>query len=46
MAKGLPFPEALGKVEKLYLGDLMQTKDAKEGLAAFLEKRAPTWTDK
>lgn len=46
MAKGLPFPDALAKVEKLYLGDLMQTKDAKEGLAAFLEKRAPVWTDK
>lgn len=46
MAKGLPFPEALGKVEKLYLGEMMATKDAKEGLAAFLEKRAPKWTDR
>lgn len=45
-AKGLPFNDALSKVEKLYLGDLMTTKDAKEGLAAFMEKRAPVWTDK
>lgn len=45
-AKGLPFNDALSKVEKLYLGDLMKTKDAHEGLAAFMEKRAPVWTDK
>jgi cyclohexa-1,5-dienecarbonyl-CoA hydratase len=42
-AKGLPFPEALHKVEELYLGELMETKDAKEGLAAFMEKRKAVW---
>jgi cyclohexa-1,5-dienecarbonyl-CoA hydratase len=40
-----PFAEAvkrrLAEVERLYLQDLMNTHDAKEGLAAFLEKRAP-----
>jgi cyclohexa-1,5-dienecarbonyl-CoA hydratase len=43
-AKGLPFGDALGRVERIYLDDLMPTADAKEGLASFLEKRAPVWT--
>jgi len=34
------------QVEKLYLERLMATKDANEGIAAFVEKRAPTWQDK
>ncbi|MBI4513674.1 MAG: enoyl-CoA hydratase/isomerase family protein [Gemmatimonadetes bacterium] len=29
----------------LYLGPLMETRDAVEGLRAFLEKRRPTWVD-
>lgn len=29
--------------ERLYLEDLMQLSDAHEGIAAFLEKRAPNW---
>jgi cyclohexa-1,5-dienecarbonyl-CoA hydratase len=33
----------LPAVEKLYLDDLMDTADAREGVAAFLEKRSPTW---
>jgi cyclohexa-1,5-dienecarbonyl-CoA hydratase len=33
----------LDDVEALYLEKLMATRDAKEGLAAFLEKRAPRW---
>ncbi len=37
---------ALGEIEKLYLGDLMKTADANEGLNAFMEKRKPEWRDK
>lgn len=33
----------LARVEKLYLEDLMATRDALEGLSAFLAKRAPHW---
>jgi cyclohexa-1,5-dienecarbonyl-CoA hydratase len=39
-----PFGAALDAAETIYLKELMATADAKEGLAAFLEKRAPTWT--
>lgn len=39
----MPFPQALDRVEKMYLQDLMSTKDAHEGLKAFLEKRPASW---
>jgi len=42
---GLPFPEALDIAEEIYLKEMMATKDAHEGLTAFLEKRAPKYTD-
>jgi hypothetical protein len=35
--------EALEQVNGLYLTQLMQTHDAREGLQAFLEKRKPNW---
>ena len=40
-------PEAkrrIAAVEQLYLEGLMATRDAAEGLQAFLEKRTPKWT--
>ena len=37
------FADGLAAVEELYLGPLMSTEDAHEGLAAFMEKRAPVW---
>jgi len=33
----------LGEVEALYLDKLMNTKDAVEGLTAFIERRSPEW---
>ena len=38
--------EVLPELERLYLSDLMGTADAAEGIAAFLAKRAPRWTDR
>lgn len=40
------FEQVLGKVEDIYLHELMQTKDAVEGLNAFLEKRTPVWQNR
>ncbi len=38
--------EALREAERIYLEELMATEDAREGLAAFLEKRKPVWRDR
>ncbi len=35
--------EALKRINTLYLGELMGSQDAAEGLRAFLEKRKPRW---
>ena len=35
--------EKLAAVERLYLDELMNTRDATEGLHAFLDKRSATW---
>jgi len=37
--------KGLQAIEKIYLGRLMKTNDAIEGLKAFLDKRKPTWKD-
>jgi cyclohexa-1,5-dienecarbonyl-CoA hydratase len=37
------FDTSLNIIEDIYLNELMKTKDANEGLKAFLEKRKPEW---
>lgn len=37
------FDKGLARAEKIYLEELMKTDDAREGIAAFLEKREPRW---
>jgi cyclohexa-1,5-dienecarbonyl-CoA hydratase len=37
------FDKGLARAEKIYLEELMQTRDAQEGIRAFLEKRRPRW---
>jgi cyclohexa-1,5-dienecarbonyl-CoA hydratase len=39
------FLDALSRIEALYVEKLMATADAHEGIAAWLEKREPRWTD-
>ena len=39
------YPQSLEKIGQLYLQELMDTKDANEGLSAFLEKRKPSFKD-
>ena len=40
------FLEDLAAVERIYLEDLMHTEDAREGIAAFLEKRPARWQNR
>jgi len=40
------FDKGLARAEQIYSDDLMQTADAKEGIAAFIERRRPKWTGK
>jgi cyclohexa-1,5-dienecarbonyl-CoA hydratase len=37
---------ALKKVEDMYLHELMKTRDATEGVNAFIEKRKPVWQNR
>jgi len=41
-----PCMEALEKAGEMYLGEMMKTHDANEGLQAFLEKRQPEWKNR
>ncbi|HKF20999.1 MAG TPA: enoyl-CoA hydratase/isomerase family protein [Candidatus Angelobacter sp.] len=38
--------KGLARAEKIYIEELMQTEDAKEGIQAWLEKRKPEWKGK
>jgi cyclohexa-1,5-dienecarbonyl-CoA hydratase len=38
--------KGLARAEKIYMEELMQTEDAKEGVAAWMEKRKPVWRGK
>ena len=38
--------KGLARAEKIYIEELMQTEDAKEGIQAWLEKRKPDWKGK
>jgi len=41
----LDFAQALKASEIIYMRGCMETKDAKEGISAFMEKRKPVWKD-
>lgn len=43
---GRPFEEARQEAERVFLGELMATEDVREGIASFLEKRRPAWTNR
>lgn len=40
------FDKGLARAEQVYLDELMQTADAREGIAAYVEKRRPRWSGK
>jgi cyclohexa-1,5-dienecarbonyl-CoA hydratase len=40
------YKASIGRMESLYLKELMSTADASEGLKAFLEKRPPEWKNR
>jgi len=40
----VPFDEAFDRAERIYLDELMRTRDAVEGISAFRERREPRWS--
>jgi len=45
-AYDMEFTKALKTVDDIYVGLVMQTEDANEGLKSFMEKRKPVWKHK
>ncbi len=43
---GVNFQDSIRSAEVLYLEGCMKAADAKEGIAAFMQKRKPVWQDK
>lgn len=43
---GKGFAEGIKEIDRIYLKELMVSDDAKEGLAAFMDKRKPVWQGK
>ena len=43
-ASGLAFQQLLKESEELFFDSIARTQDSKEGITAFLEKRAPRWS--
>lgn len=41
----VPFRDALDRAERIYVRELMASRDALEGIDAFREKREPRWDD-
>lgn len=46
LGAGRSFDAVLKQIEDLYLNELMKTKDATEGINAFIEKRKPVWRNR
>lgn len=44
LAASLPTDDAMDRVSRIYLDELMATSDAVEGLTSFVEKRRPEWS--
>ena len=42
--RGRAADDAHRELHRIYMEELMPTADAREGLAAFLEKRNPSWS--
>jgi cyclohexa-1,5-dienecarbonyl-CoA hydratase len=46
LGAGRSLDAALREIEDLYLNELVKTKDATEGISAFIEKRKPVWRNR
>lgn len=46
LGRGRSLDSELSQVENVYLHELMKTKDANEGINAFMGKRKPVWSDR